>query len=213
MNYYYDVILNWCDFDTYNFYEWNDTDYLELIKKIPLYKIKHKTLVDLMENKVKVTNEFLNTIKDKTLVSGKSLKKLLYVCLFTDGKNVIAIEFNEFGESINRSNLLIDDELNVLETAYILKEKTLEYEIINKISKREGLRQENEAKKLINLEINNLYKNKDCNKLKYLYYEYKKEKIDNIDLIYNSIKEDLEDKFNKDILKLYYIIKLSYHNV
>ena len=50
MNYYYDIILNWNENIPYNFYEWNDYDYLELIKKIPLIKIKHKTLVDIWSN-------------------------------------------------------------------------------------------------------------------------------------------------------------------
>ena len=123
MNYYYDIILNWNENIPYNFYEWNDYDYLELIKKIPLIKIKHKTLVDIWSNNIKINKEFLNNIKDKTLVSGKnSICKIDYACLFTDNKNVIAIEFNNNGESINRSKLLIDDEINVLEVAYSLKE-------------------------------------------------------------------------------------------
>ena len=75
------------------------------------------------------------------------------------------------------------------------------------------LRQEKEAKKLILLEINNLYQNKEIDKLKYLYYEYKKENINDIDYIYEQIKNDLERKIDQDILKLYHIIKLSYHKV
>lgn len=213
MNYYYDVILNWCENGAYSFYEWNETDYLELIKKIPIFKVKHKIFMDIMLNNISVDENFLELIKDKTLVSGREIKKLLYVCMFTDGKNVIALEFNQEGLSINRSNLTLDDELNVLEAAYILKEYSLEYINVSKIDKREVLRQEDEATKLIYLEINNLYKNKDYAKLKYLYYEYKKEKIDDIDIIYNNIISDLKDNFSKNILKLYYIIKLSYHNV
>jgi len=213
MNYYYDVILNWCENGAYSFYEWNETDYLELIKKIPIFKVKHKIFMDIMLNNISVDENFLELIKDKTLISGREIKKLLYVCMFTDGKNVIALEFNQEGLSINRSNLTLDDELNVLEAAYILKEYSLEYVNVSKIDKREVLRQEDEATKLIYLEINNLYKNKDYAKLKYLYYEYKKEKIDDIDIIYNNIISDLKDNFSKNILKLYYIIKLSYHNV
>jgi len=213
MNYYYDVILNWCENGAYSFYEWNETDYLELIKKIPIFKVKHKIFMDIMLNNISVDENFLELIKDKTLISGREIKKLLYVCMFTDGKNVIALEFNQEGLSINRSNLTLDDELNVLEAAYILKEYSLEYVNVSKIDKREVLRQEDEATKLIYLEINNLYKNKDYAKLKYLYYEYKNEKIDDIDIIYNNIISDLKDNFSKNILKLYYIIKLSYHNV
>ena len=214
MNYYYDCLLNWNEQEAYEFYEWNDYDYLELIKKIPLVKVKHKVLLDFIQNNVKVDKEFLEMIKDKTLVSDKkNFKRIGYASLFTDTKNVIALEFNEEGLSISRSNLLIDDDLNILEVIYGIKETTFDYEIIKKIEMNQTLRQEKEAKKLILLEINNLYQNKEIDKLKYLYYEYKKENINDIDYIYEQIKSDLEKKIDQDILKLYHIIKLSYHKV
>ena len=214
MNYYYDCLLNWNEQEAYEFYEWNDYDYLELIKKIPLVKVKHKVLLDFIQNSVKVDKEFLEMIKDKTLVSDKkNFKRIEYASLFTDTKNVIALEFNEEGLSISRSNLLIDDDLNILEVIYGIKETTFDYEIIKKIERNKTLRQEKEAKKLILLEINNLYQNKEIDKLKYLYYEYKKENINDIDYIYEQIKSDLEKKIDQDILKLYHIIKLSYHKV
>ena len=214
MNYYYDCLLNWNEQEAYEFYEWNDYDYLELIKKIPLVKVKRKVLLDFIQNNVKVDKEFLEMIKDKTLVSDKkNFKRIEYASLFTDTKNVIALEFNEEGLSISRSNLLIDDDLNILEVIYGIKETTFDYEIIKKIEMNQTLRQEKEAKKLILLEINNLYQNKEIDKLKYLYYEYKKENINDIDYIYEQIKNDLERKIDQDILKLYHIIKLSYHKV
>ena len=214
MNYYYDCLLNWNEQEAYEFYEWNDYDYLELIKKIPLVKVKHKVLLDFIQNNVKVDKEFLEMIKDKTLVSDKkNFKRIEYASLFTDTKNVIALEFNEEGLSISRSNLLIDDDLNILEVIYGIKETTFNYEIIKKIEMNQTLRQEKEAKKLILLEINNLCQNKEIDKLKYLYYEYKKENINDIDYIYEQIKNDLERKIDQDILKLYHIIKLSYHKV
>ena len=214
MNYYYDIILNWKEDRAYDFYEWNDYDYLELIKKIPLIKIKHKTFLDFVTNNIKVEESFLEMIKDKTLISDKkNFKKIEYAALFTDTKNVIAIEFNKEGLSIARSNLLVDDELNVLELIYGLKEANINYEVVSTISNDNTLRQVNEAKKLILLEMNNLYQNKEKDKLKYLYYEYKKENIDDIDYIYETIINDLNTKFDKEILKLYYVIKLSYHKV
>ena len=164
MSYYYDIILNWNEERAYDFYEWNDTDYLELIKKIPLFKVKHKTLLDINENMIKVDNNLLELIKDKTLISGKNiLNKINYAALFTDNKNVIAIEFDSNGLSISRSKLLIDDEINIIETTYNLKETILNYEIISKVKMDKTLRQENDAKRLIALEINNLYQNKVIN--------------------------------------------------
>lgn len=214
MNYYYDIILNWNENEAYEFYEWNDTDYLELIKKIPLIRIKHKIFLDLVSNKIKVSPEFLNMIQDKTLISGKNLiNNITYAALLTDNKNVIAIEFDKEGNSISYSKLLIDDELNVLESTFNLKEYNLEYEILTKLPLNSNIRQENEAKKVISLEINNLYQKKDLSKLKYLYYEFKKEKSDDASYIYETLNQELNNNFSEDILKLYYIIKLSYHNV
>lgn len=214
MNYYYDVILNWNEEKILEFYEWNDTDPLELIKKIPIFRVKHKTFIELSSHTSKVNSEFLSSIQDKTLISGKNIiNKIPFAALFTDNKNVIAIEFNEEGISTNFSKLLIDDELNILEIAYTLRDIELSIETIKPLKRSSILRQEEEAKKVIKLELDNLYEKKDIHKLKYLYYEYKGEKEENIDKIYKTLKEKNDEEFNQDILKLYYIIKLSYHNV
>lgn len=214
MNYYYDIILNWSEEVAFDFYEWNDTDGLELIKKMPFFKVKHKTLVDIISNKVKVGNEFLDLIKDRTIISGKNLvNKITYAALFTDSKNTIAIEFDSEGITLSTSKLLIDDEINVLEFSYNIKDYLLDYEIVEPLKNNNDLRQEREAKKLITLEIKNLFQNNELAKLKYLYYEYKKETKDNIEEIYHELIDSLKSDFNDNILKLYYIIKLSYHNV
>lgn len=214
MNYYYDVILNWSEKVPFSFYEWNDYDYLELIKKIPFIRIKHKALIDIWSNNIKIDQELLNDIKDKTLISSKdSICKINYACLFTDNKNIIAIEFNDNGISINRSKLLIDDEINALEVSYSLKEVEINYEIISKLEENKDLRQVEEAKKLIALEVNNLYQNKELSKLRYLFYEYKNEKSEDIDCIYHALMTDLENNFNEKFFRVYDIIKLSYHKV
>ena len=213
LNYYYDILLNWNEVG-YSFYEWDDTDVLELVKKIPFFKVRHKTLVDLITNKVKVEPDFLNLIKDKTLVSNRKFTtKLSYAALLTDNKNVIALEFNEEGLTINQSYLLIDDELNTLESTYGLKELLLNYEIIKPLVISKTLRQEQSAKSFIIFEINQLYQKGDLNKLKYLYYEYKQITSEDLELIYHTFLEDINQDFNVNLLKLYHIIKLSYHNV
>ena len=94
-----------------------------------------------------------------------------------------------------------------------MKDTDIKYEIIEKLQIDNTLRQISEAKKLILLEINHLYQEKEIAKLKYLYYEYKKENVDNMEYIYESILKDINGSFNEEILKLYYIIKLSYHKV
>lgn len=214
MNFYYDVVLNWSEDIAYDFYEWLDSDSLELIKKIPLIKVKHKTFMELITNKVKIEEEFLNYIKDKTTLNGHNIvSKISYAALFTDNKNVIALEFNSDGLSIAQSKIMLDDEINILEVSFNLKECILNYEIISPLTFHRTLRCESDALHLINLELKNLYQTKDLDKLKYLYYEYKKEQLDDIEEIYRKLSHELAQDFNADVLKLYYIIKLSYHNV
>lgn len=214
MNYYYDILLNWNEKSAYEFYEWNDTDYLEYIRKIPLVKIKHKAFLDFSTKQVRVNEEFLKGIADRTIINTKSIvNKIHYACLFTDNKNVLAIEFNDEGVSINRSKLSLDDELNILEVSFTLKDTDIEYTCLNEIEKSFELRQVSEAKKFILLELDNLYQAKNKEKLKYLYYELKKETEEDLNLIYENLKEEVNSHFDQNILKLYYIIKLSYHNV
>lgn len=213
MNYYYDIILNWNELEPYAFYEWNESDYLELIKKIPYMKVNHKTFLEIYENRIKIDSILLEKIKGKTLISGNKLNRVDYALLITDNKNTIALEFNDKGESISRSNLLIDDEVNALEVAFSLKETELSYEILEKIPKKKDLRQIGETKKFIILELNNLYKNKEISKLRYLYYEYKQVNCEDINIIYEDLIEDLKSDFKEEFLKLYEIIKLSYHKV
>lgn len=213
MNYYYDIILNWNELEPYAFYEWNESDYLELIKKIPYIKVSHKTFLEIYENKIKIDSVFLEKIKGKTLIGGNKIDRVDYALLLTDNKNVLALEFNDKGESISRSNLLIDDEVNALEVAYSLKETDLTYIVLEHIPEKKDLRQIGETKKFITLELNNLYKNKEISKLRYLYYEYKQVNCEDINEIYETLMEDLKNGFKEEFLKLYDIIKLSYHKV
>ena len=214
MNYYYDLILNWSEDKAYNFYEWNDNDALELIKKIPIFKIKHKIFTDLVQNKIKIDEDTTLLIKDKTILNNNSLiQKIEYACLFTDGKSVIAKEFNNKGEEISESYLLVEDELNILEVNYNLKDYNLNYTILSPKKSHPLLRQEALAKDLIKIEINSLYQAQNQEKLRYLYYEYCKENITDLDLIYQNIMADLNKSLDDNILKLYYLIKLSYHKV
>ena len=157
MNYYYDLILNF-SLDNILFYEWDDNDNLEYIEKIPLFKISEKDMVNILGNNVKINEEFLKMIKDKTTIKSRGIiNTISYSSIFTDAKSVIAIEFNEVGEIIGRSNLLLEDDLNVIEMAFALKKKELKYEILNKINVDAPLREITKMKSVIKSEITKLY--------------------------------------------------------
>ena len=129
MNYYYEVKLNFNDI-AYKFYEWDKNDKLEIVKKIPIVKIKSKILKKMITNNFKIEKDFLNYISNKTLCKNNYIIK--NACIFCDTKSSIAIEFDDDGKSIARSFLLLEDENSVCELSYSFKYYDLNIEIVEK---------------------------------------------------------------------------------
>ena len=63
MNYIFDIVLNFHS-NYYNFFEWNRTDKIKNIYKISIYHVKDNDLINLMYNKVKITENLINKIKE-----------------------------------------------------------------------------------------------------------------------------------------------------
>lgn len=213
MYYYYDILLNFQENpNLYEFYEWLETDDIDFIKKIPLFRISTNVLKEFLKYKVKFEEEFLNSIKNKTILKTTS-KVLKNTFLVSDSKDALALELNENGEVVSRSKLLLADEINLNEMMFTMKETKLKYEKIEKYSKRKNIRQIEERKKLINCEINTLYESKNKSKLKYLYFEWFNELNNNIEEIYKRMIEDLKNDFDENQERIYHLIKKSYHKV
>ena len=63
MTYIYDILLNFTDENRIiEFFEWDDSDNLEHIKKIPVFRTSSKQLSELLNNQIIVEKEFLNKI-------------------------------------------------------------------------------------------------------------------------------------------------------
>mgnify|MGYP003317354088 CR=1 FL=1 len=136
MYYYYDILLNFQDDRIlYEFYEWEESDDIDFVKKMPLFRISTSNLKDLLKYKVKFSMELLNEIKNKTILksSSKNLKNTFLVC---DTKDALAIELNNEGVVISRSKLLLADEINLNEIMFTMKESKLKYEKLEKYEKR-----------------------------------------------------------------------------
>ena len=161
MNYYYDVLLNFLDTNVF-FYEWDSFDNLEYYKRVPLIQVNSKTLKDFINNDVIVDKEFLDIIKDKVKKKGGSSS---LIAIFADRNGSIALEFNEFGKSITRSFLSIEDDLNICEILYTIDIKKINYKIDSEIKYNNNLRVEDRIKLIIKTELNSLYKRKDFMKL------------------------------------------------
>lgn len=210
MDYYYDVLLNFQD--SYSmFYEWDSEDNIDYIKKIPIMHVDAKMIIDLIAKKIKVEEEFLKNIENKTKLKGNIILK--YVCIFSDGKNSLAVEFNEKGESLSKSSLILEDELNINEFMYNVALQKINYKIICEDHLNIETRQELKIKKILKLEIDSIYKKKEYSKLKYIYLEWFSYILPSIDEMYQNMLLKLESKLTEKEYHIYELIKLSYNNV
>jgi len=199
MNYYYDVFLNFLE-DNYSFYEWEDNDYIKKYRKVAIFHINDKTLKDLIINNILVDKDFLKNIKvDDT-----------YIALFASVSGVIALEFNFDGKSINRSFLKMEDELNIYDILYTLPLIRLDYKLVNTVSYKKYIREEERIRRIIKTEINSLYEKKNNTKLRYLYKEWFNKDILDINTMKLEMEEKLRGILSSNEIRIYELIKLSY---
>lgn len=210
MNYYYDMLLNFQD-KYYKFYEWDEEDELLLIKKIPMIHIESKDLNKIIRNVIKVNEDFLKSIFNKTKL--RQNKLLEYACIFSDGKNSIAVEFNNTGESFRKSSLLLDDEININEFSYSINKSSIKYDVLQKEEMLLETRQEQKIRESLLSEINKMYKENNASKLKYIYLAWFDELNDDLEFIYTKMLNKLEEALTKREYKIYELLKISYNNV
>ena len=95
MNYIYDLLLNFNE-KIYDFYDWNKTDNIRHIKKIPIFKISSSKMKIIKNNKIYFDKTFLDKIYKKTEeFTIKKNRYINYACLFTDGLEVIGIKYDK----------------------------------------------------------------------------------------------------------------------
>lgn len=210
MNYIYDITLNLNKNNLYEFYEWREDDVPEFILKIPIYKIDKNAFFDIKNNNIIVDKDFLITIFDKTEVYTEDAISLIrYAALFSDGNNVIGIEFDSSGNSYMKSNLSIDDESEVLEIIKDIKYTLLDYKVknINNLQIKLLTRKEKEEEEYLLNRVNSMYKNNETEKLKYIFYELYNEKLDNLEKVYSKLINAVKNNESK-VKRLLEIISL-----
>ncbi len=213
MLYVYDILLNLTDSSRiYEFFEWELSDNIEHIKKIPIFKIGSKILDEIIKSNIKIEREFLNKVYNLTeIYNNKKIEKIKYACVFADSFKAIVIEFNEQGESILKSRMLLDEEEDSINIATRLQDTSIKYKIIKRNSYNPYLtREEEKIKYFLENEITMSYKLKDFNKLKYIYVEYFNEIKDNIKEMYIDLIESLEKGITDEHINLFSLINLSY---
>ncbi len=208
MKYVYDIILNFNE-NLYDFFEWNENDNVDYIKKIPIFKVSQTVMRDLVNCKVKIDKKFIQNIKNKCEIYMKnSIGNIEYACLFFSDEKIIAIEFNYKGVSIFKSDLLIDESLDIIEYYKKIRTTKLDYMVIMKDDISFLTRKEENMIRFIEIEFKRIIESNDMDKLKYLYYECFKKLNNNL----NKMIKDLEKYIIRSPKELFDVLKLSCSN-
>ncbi len=208
MLYVYDIILNF-NRDLIEYFEWEDTDKIKYVKKIVLFKVSQSFMKDLVNKEIVLDEEFINKIPKYEMNGNNNSSR---ICLFSDGLLVVGVLIKT-NKPILYSRLLLDEEEEILDNVVGINEMKIGYSVIRdkKTIENKLTRSERRIKNLLQVELRQLYKDNNYNKLKYLYYEYTNKECDNIDYIYKYLLISLND-FNDKHKHLNNILRLANSN-
>lgn len=186
MKYAYNITLNF-NREYYDFYEWNTSDRIINIKKIPIYRVSNEDYLSIKYNDVIIDNEIGNML------------------LITNTIEVMGIILKN-GKVIKKSSLLLNEEDEILDAIDNMKVTKIKFKR-NLYKKRFLFSRTNiEKKKFINKFFKRNNKKDSEYLYRYIYYDlYKKEDtIENIyltlskkcdiNLLYNEIKKIIKEK-------------------
>lgn len=188
MDYIYDIVLNFQD-EYYDFYEWQPTDKIINVKRVPIYKISNKDYLCIKNNEVTI---------DKS-----NLPKQNKIILLTSGIEILAILMDSSGKVIKKSGLLFEESDDILQDKDEIRELNIKYEINKRNNNIIMSRISKEKSKFLNNYFKNINKTKDEYLLKYIYYDIYQEEEKDLDIIFNK----LIDLSKKDISKLFESVK------
>lgn len=199
MNYIYDVLINF-DSMIYDHFEWNINDNIYHIKKVPLFKVDEKTINDIKNYNIVVSEEFLNKIKNKTeIYLNRGSKQIEYACILCNGEKVLAVKIDSNGKITRYSKMLISEEIEAIETAELINLTNISYTKGNKKSQL-PLKTKQELKKTEYLKEK--LKNSSEEQLKYIYYELYNEEIKS-DNIREKLEKEIKNTWNENTTKMY----------
>ncbi len=208
MNYVYDILLNFQK-ELYEFYEWNKEDEITHIRRIPLFKISARDLKMVKTSDIKIEKNFCDKIYNKTEKFRKTgVSQIPYAFLISDGKEVIAIKLDKTLKIIAKSSLLLDEAEEICEMT--LDQKMVKIKYLNQNQKNQinfETRYEKETKKKLNIKLLNLYKSREYEKLKYIYFECFRKKENNINTILQKLKQEINTK-SENYKKIFNFFKI-----
>lgn len=190
----YNITVN-LKIDLINFYEWEKTDKLTILKKVKVLKITNDIFTKIINKNIKITENTLNEIN----IDNK------YICIFASDYDTICVNFNEKGQIKKLSKLSLEDDSEVLENVYKLKNYNLEYNQINNNKNKISIltRKEKNKIKTIKKKLEKIKNNKDI--LDYIYNEWYDSKAPHY---YNQFIKDISSNYTSKHKELYELIKL-----
>ncbi len=205
MIYVYDILLNF-NKELIEFFEWEKHDNIKYAKKISLFKVDKKVIKDILEYEIEFDSSF---VKNTNKYDFDGIGDKIYYTLLTDGDIVIGLSIKNNKIDL-LSRLIIDEEDEVITMANSINKYNINYKKLGLKRKDSRVLTRNEKEKLKGLkkEIINLYKDKNYDKLKYLYYEFTSKYSDNIKFIYENLLNSF-NSYNKNHDRLIKVLKLS----
>ena len=203
MTYIYDIVLNF-NKDLVEFFDWQETDKIKCLKKVIMFRTNTKTIKDIINYKVELDNSFTSNIPKYEINNKKEEGK---ICLLTDGKITIGILIkNHIIKYISR--LLPDEEYETLELSNNIVKIKINYKLMEQRNNKTLTRKEQKIKEELSDIINRYYLKKDKSTIKYLYLEYTNKENDNLEYMYNYLKQSLNN-INEKHKNLYKILEMS----
>ena len=113
MNYIYDVLTNFNE-NYIDFFEWEKKDNIKHFKKIPIIKINKNDYNNLLLNEINIDKILLKKLNNKSEIWNNKVKENNNYLLITNGTDVFGLQFDNEGNSIKRTSLQIDEELDII---------------------------------------------------------------------------------------------------
>jgi len=192
MTFIYDILVNLNE-EVIDFYDWNSNDEFTHIRKVPLFRANESVITDMLYRRVKLSEDFLNLIKDKTqMFSGRNIDNIPYAAIFCDTYKAIMVVFDSKGYVKERSKFLINEEFEVIDLTCSIKSSIINYNVINKNYKMVNMiRGDRSIVDNILRELDLIKDDKE--KIEYLYYEWFDKK--DSDNMYNDLVKDIKSVF------------------
>jgi len=211
MNFIHNITLNFHK-NLYETYEWDSTDKLIHVKKIPIFKINKKDYFKIKNNVIQFKKDFLGKIfKQNQLM--KENKQMNYIFLVACDEDVIGLQLNKEGTVIKKSSILFEETKLILRTIHKINKTILKFDILKEENSNQYMTrlEKEKIQKIINL-LQKLYSQNETEKLAYLYLECFNKVQKNKEIIFSELKKEISKK-NDSFYKTIDFFKLIKQNL